>query len=112
LSFLALRPAIQIGDPITCSIYLEDLLEHYPSYTSFGVADMNGDLYCNAIPLSGPTNIANSPHFQHVIQSRDFTVGDYEIGRASGRPILAFGHPIIDSQGELNGAIFTALDIA
>jgi two-component sensor histidine kinase/HAMP domain-containing protein len=111
LSFLSLRPAIQTGDGPACSAYLAELLLHYPSYTGFVAADLNGDLYCSAIPLPAAASVAGHPHFEHALLTRDFSVGDYQVGTDVGGPFLAFAYPVIEPQGALKGVIFATLDI-
>lgn len=112
LSFAAGNPAVQSGDPAACNAYLAELLKQYPLYTSLVVADLKGDLYCSAIPLAGPTNVAARPHFQRAVATREFTVGGYSVGQTTGKAILSFGSPVISPQGELKGVAFAGLDLS
>ncbi|MDO9128905.1 MAG: hypothetical protein Q7U34_03475, partial [Anaerolineales bacterium] len=85
---LAQLPEIRSGDPAGCSALLAELLKQYPGYTNLNVAALNGDLLCSAIPTSGPINYADRAWFQRVLQTRNFVVGEYVIGRTTGKATL------------------------
>ena len=103
--------AVRRSDPKTCNRYLSHLLEHFQRYTNIGVVDLKGNVLCSAIPLSKPTNIADREYFQQAIAKREFTVGEFQIGRITGRPGLNMAYPIVDDDEHLKGIIYIVLDI-
>ncbi|MFH1908866.1 MAG: cache domain-containing protein, partial [Chloroflexota bacterium] len=109
---LAQLPEIRSGDPAGCSALLAELLKQYPGYTNLGVAALNGDLLCSAIPTSGPINYADREWFQRVLQTRNFVVGDYVIGRTTGKATLPWAYPVMNEAGELNFVVFAGTDLA
>ena len=42
---------------------------------------------------------------------RAFAIGEYQIGRFTGRANISFGMPVIDNEGALKGVAFAALDL-
>ncbi len=79
-------------------------------FAAFGAADFAGDFYCNA-PRVTPFNIADRPYFQRLLASQQFTMGEYQIGRSTGIPGLAFAHPILSYAGDLLGAVIATIDL-
>lgn len=94
-----------------CNALLAETLTHDPSYTNLGVADASGNVRCSAIPLKSPINIADRDYFRHAVTYRDFGVGNYQIGRATGKSSLNVGYPIVDESHELAGVVYAALSL-
>ncbi len=109
---LAQLPQVRGGDPRACSALFEDLLRQYPFYTGFVAAKPNGDLFCSAPLRDQPVSFADRPWYQHLVQTREFVVGGYQIGRLSGRAVVVLGYPVLDATARLQGIVATALDLA
>jgi signal transduction histidine kinase/HAMP domain-containing protein len=97
---------------VTCSTLLADLLRRHPHYANFGVADLNGDVLCSAVPASSPVNFADRDWFQRVLRTHDFTVGEYVIGRIVGKALIPFAYPIVDDIGQVQAVLFGSIDLA
>ena len=106
LMAFARLPQLHAHDPAACSAFLAEMLAAYPLYMNFAVADPNGNLYCSALPFQGSINVADRTYFKMAIQTRDFAIGDYQIGRITKRPALNYGYPLVDSSGQLTGVVF------
>lgn len=61
--------------------------------------------------MTSKINIGDRSYFQLAIKTRKFAIGDYQIGRIVGRPVINFGHPVIDEEGRIKIIIFAALDL-
>lgn len=109
---MARLPEVRDGDTTACNALLTDLLQQYPDYTGIGVADQDGDLVCSGLPLSQPVNVADRLYFRRVIQTGAFVVGEYLIGRASGKAGLGIGYPVLDQGGQIKAVVIAALDLA
>ena len=112
LTALAQIPVVRGGHPAPCSAFLGGLLAAYPLYANFGVADPSGDIYCSGVPLKGSVNAADRSWFQRAVQTRDFAIGDYQIGRITGRATVVFGHPILVPREQVRAVVFAAIDLA
>jgi PAS domain S-box-containing protein len=95
-----------------CSALFADLLKEYALYANLGAADADGNIFCSALPLSSPVNIADRLYFQRALQTRDFAVGEYQIGRITGQHSLNVGYPVLDASGRAQGVVFIALNLA
>jgi signal transduction histidine kinase len=112
LVVLAQLPSVQNQDAVPCSSFLADLLKEYPLYENLGAANLDGDIFCSAVPSATRTNISDRSVFQLALQTRDFVVGDYIVARITGRPTLSTAYPVLDQAGEPRGVVFAGIDLA
>src|SRR5688500_14771936 len=63
-----------LGDDLdACSARLTELYALYPTYTGFGVFDLNGDAICaSSGPPTAIINVADRPYFRTAITTRGF----------------------------------------
>jgi PAS domain S-box-containing protein len=111
LASLSSMPEIRSGNTLECNQHLESLLEANPNHLNLGVTDKDGSIFCSALPIAGPINVADRPYFQHAIEYKDFSIGGYQIGRITGKASINFGFPVLDDIGTVNRVIFEALDL-
>jgi hypothetical protein len=112
LILLAQLPEVRRGDPAACSARLAELMEQYQEgYTGFAVAKPNGDLFCRTVPLTEPINVADSASFQQALQTGDLAVGEYQVGRASGKPTLGVCYPILGTGDQPQAVICGGVDL-
>ena len=82
---------VQSGQWAKCDKLLAKLLADDPRYANLGVIKTNGDVLSSALTLAGPINLADRPFFQRALFTRSLSIGDYEVGRITGKPSLNFG---------------------
>ncbi|HEY7676889.1 MAG TPA: response regulator [Candidatus Methylomirabilis sp.] len=109
---LAQLPGVRPGNPAGCGALLGRLLEHYPVYANLGAIDTDGNGYCSAVPFSGTVFLGDRSYFRRARTWRDFAVGEYQIGRVTGRPTLNFGYPVLDEAGSVRAVVYAAMDLA
>ena len=102
---------VQNLDSATCSTFFSQLLRQYPQYTLMGVIDPAGNIYCSAYPISGPVSVVDQPYFQRVLQTRDFTISDYQTNDFNGRSTLNFAYPVLAEDGQVQAVVFASLDL-
>jgi PAS domain S-box-containing protein len=104
---------VQTQDAVACNTLFAALLTQYPLYANLGAAEPDGDLFCSALPLTSPVNASDRAWFQRAVETRAFAVGDYQIGRVTGKPTVNFGYPVLDeATSELKAVVFVALNLA
>lgn len=108
---LAHLPQVRLPNAAGCGAFLAALRLQYPRYANIGVALPNGDVVCSAVPLVEPVNIADRAYFRRALQTRSFGVGEYQVGRLTGRPSINFGYPVLESARGLYGVVFVAVDL-
>ena len=112
LFFLSRFPKVRSLNPSSCNILFADLLRQHPEYLDMGVADREGNVMACALPHSTPVNISDRSYFRLALEKHDFSIGDYQIGRTSGKPAVNFGYPVFNDRGEVAAVTFVALDLA
>jgi len=108
---LARLPAVRDGDRAACGALFPDLLKQYPSYANLGVIDPDGMLMCSGIAGAAPS-LGDRIYFRRALETRDFAVGEYQIGRLTRKATVNFGYPVLDRAGRVRAVVFSALDLA
>jgi signal transduction histidine kinase/ActR/RegA family two-component response regulator len=104
-------PPVRSGDWEQCNRLLADLNQQFPNFLAFSVTAPNGDLQCSSLPITRPVNFSDRLFFQLTRETLGFAVGDYQVGRLSGRESLSFGYPILDQAGRLRSVVSAGLDL-
>lgn len=107
---LALLPSVRERNGPACSRSFADILRRYPLYANLGAAAPDGRVFCSAIPLEFQVHIADRQYFRLAMTSRDFAVGEYQIGRVTGKSTVNVGFPVRDDTGTL-AVVFAAIDL-
>src|SRR3972149_4765958 len=80
-------------------------LTHLPEVRS-------GDLFCSALSFTGRINVADRAYFRRAVETRDFAIGEFQIGRVTKKPTLNLGYPVLDEEARVQAVVFVALDLA
>ena len=91
---------------------LANILRFSSDYANVGVALSNGDVVCSALPLPGPVNVADRAFFQRAVATREFSIGDYQVGRVAAKRGIHFGYPLLTADKQIWGVVFVLLDLA
>lgn len=94
LQELAVAPPIQDPSGPHCTDFLSLTLRLAKTYVNLGVPQANGQLLCNAKPLSDPVNVADRPYFQRALQDRVFSMSPFQVDRAAGVSSINFAYPV------------------
>ncbi|MGH7926907.1 MAG: PDC sensor domain-containing protein, partial [Candidatus Binatia bacterium] len=109
---LARIPEIRNRHRAGCIELLSDLIQVYPPYSNLAVADLNGEIFCEARSPGSAKNIADRGYFQRTVKDEKLSIGEYQLGRVTGKAVLNLGHPILDKRGTVAGVVFAAIDLA
>ena len=94
-----------------CAKLLRSLFADYPRYANLGVIKTNGDVTASALPQTEPVNVADRAFFQRALAIRDLSIGDYQVGRISGKPSFNLAYPVFGPSGQVQAVVFAALDL-
>ena len=109
---LARLSEVRRQNATACSTLFADLLKPYPYYSNLGAAKPNGDVFCSAVPFEGVASIADRSYFQRAVERRDFAMGEYRIGRITGKAVINLGYPVIDGTSHIASVVFAGLDLS
>jgi len=102
---------VQASQWANCTKLLRTLFADYPRYANLGVIKTNGDVPASALPLAEPVNLADRSFFQLALSTRDLSIGDYQVGRISGKPTFSLGYPVFAPSGRVQAVVFASLDL-
>jgi diguanylate cyclase (GGDEF)-like protein/PAS domain S-box-containing protein len=82
-----------------CSLLLANILMLNGKYINLGIPRADGELLCNAKTLNERVNVADRPYIQKALATRDFSVGKFQVDRATGITSINFAYPVIHPEG-------------
>ena len=100
------------SDAAACNRYFARLLaQNRGRYHSMGLFNLDGYLFCNAVPWKPGTYSGDRDYFLLAKSSGQFAVGTYQVGRVTGLQGVNFGYPVKDAEGKLTGIAFIGFDL-
>jgi HAMP domain-containing protein len=112
LSALAQLPDIHKRDSQSCGKLVSAILRENPIYANIGAATPDGDVFCSAVSTSSGINLSDRSYFQNVLRSKNFTLGDYQIGRMTVKAVMVTAYPVVDDKHSVEAVIFAGIDLA
>lgn len=104
-------PEVQGDDADACTRRLVALLQQYPQYCNFAVAESNGIHFASAMPFSKGYTAADRSWFRQVTETHGFASGEYQVGRLTGKASINFAYPLNAADGTLRRVLYVALDL-
>lgn len=112
LGVLSRLPEVASGSAAACSQLLAQLRKFQPYYANFAVATPEGQVYCSALPITKPVNIADLSFYRRLMKTHDFSIGDYQVGRITGVRAINFAYPILGADKTVRAIVFAALNLS
>lgn len=94
-----------------CSAFLARIHAEKPQYGVIGVADSAGTFWCSSREMSAPVDVSDRDYFIEARQTGAPAVGQFQIGRVSGRPTLPVAHPLA-AGGAFAGVVVASIDLS
>ena len=95
-----------------CDVHFQNLLKLSPDYMTFGLIELNGKVFASAVKTNRDVNLGDRSYFRRVVQTKQYAIGDFQIGRLTGQPSLNFGYPIFDERKRLRRVLFASLKLS
>lgn len=90
----------------------QNLITLHPGYANIGAIDPQGYVFASALPTTNGTYLGDRPYFIAARNTRKLAVGEYQVGRITGKATLNLAMPIIGRlSGLFHGVVFLALDL-
>ncbi|MDO7083868.1 EAL domain-containing protein [Pseudocolwellia sp. AS88] len=96
LKRLSKEDFLQTPNTSLCSKNLASIVELNPSYINIGVPLVNGDLVCNALPLTKEINVSDRDYIKRAIQEKVFSISRFQLDRATDKVSVNFAYPIFE----------------
>lgn len=98
-------------DPVRCGPSLERLRRVEPRYASVLVALPDGRVVCSSPGGTGEVSLADRPYFRKALETSAAAMGEFQIGRLSGKPAVAFAQPVRGPSGETAAVAVASIDL-
>ena len=111
LRALSLLPEIRAHNSRFCNRLMADVLAGHPYYINLGAIRPDGQVFCSAEPMQGVINASDRLYFRNAVATRNFSIGEYQIGRITGKPVVVTSYPSYDDGDKLRAVVFVSLDL-
>jgi PAS domain S-box-containing protein len=112
LDAFASLEAVRLRDEAACSAAARSITATEPAFTNVSAATPDGNVFCSALPVRGSVSLADRAYFQAALRAPDVVVGDYVVGRLSGRPVLPLARALLGNRGEKLGVANLYFDLS
>jgi hypothetical protein len=110
LDSLAAQDAMRNGTPQQCGELLAQALAAGPEiYDVFLRIKADGNLDCTPAGASKPVDFSSRLYFTKAVEKREFIVGEFLVGKVSGKQVLAVARPIISADGTISHVLVCGL---
>ena len=63
-------------------------------------------------PITDEVYLGDRVYFRRALETREFAIGEYQVGRLTEKASVNFGYPVLDDAGDVHAVVFAALDLA
>jgi two-component sensor histidine kinase len=111
MTAVAQAPSVRALNAELCGPFLNNILTNLQYVTALTVVDTEGQVRCAPASEQLKVNVSDRAYFQQSQESKELVVGEYLVGRVSGKPALPFALPILDDAGKSSGAVISSLNL-
>jgi PAS domain S-box-containing protein len=112
LMSLAYSSPLQIDDAAHENRLFHDLVQKTPYYLMIGMCNKDGLIISSSQNNDRKIYVNDREWFRRMQKSRDFAVGDYQIGRITGKPGITLGFPINGQpEDKVLSSVYATLDL-
>jgi len=102
LKTLSQLPEVQKKDVEGCNRLFRDIQQQNSIYSIINIVTPDGNMFAASLPFTaGSVNLADRKHIRDAIRTRDFSAGEYLMGRVSKVPSIHFTYPVLDKNKKL-----------
>ena len=112
LATLAQLSEVRQNNAAACQALFTNLLTLHRVYSNLGLVGADGYLLATGSPVRRRVFLGDRSYFARAKETMKFSVGDYRVGRFSGRPAVDLAYPVRDEKGNFVGVVFAALDLS
>ncbi|EFL50908.1 multi-sensor signal transduction histidine kinase [Solidesulfovibrio fructosivorans JJ]] len=105
LTTLGHLPEVEIGYRAACNERFTVLLGEHPELSNIFLTNKAGIVIASGRPAFLGKDLSDRLYFKEAMSTRDFSAGVFNVGRASGLPILVFALPVGDGASRYVGVI-------
>lgn len=112
LDMLVLMPELRSGNSEIWHRKISDVHRASPEYTGLYAARPDGRVFAASVPIPLGLNLSDRKYFREAVRTGGFVVGEYILGRATGRHAINYARPFYLPSGQMAGIIVVGFDLA
>lgn len=94
-----------------CTRLFKEFIDRARGFDTVLLADASGNLVCAPGPVTQKISYSDRSYFKRVMETKEFSVGEYIVGRVSGERVLPLALPLLDETGAIEGVIIAGRDL-
>ncbi len=108
----SLYPEVKSKDGPKISALFSRMLKEYPNFINIMAADsLTGEVYASGLPLNRPLNLADRPYFEKTLKTNNYVIGEFALGKATGKPTIVCSYPVSAGTGNIHSIIAVGIDV-
>ena len=111
LDMLALMPELRSGNAEVWRRKVSDVHRASPEYTGLYVARPDGHVFASSVPVPSGLNLSDRKYFREAVRTGGFVVGEFVLGRATGRHVINYARPFYLPDGRMAAIIVAGFDL-
>jgi len=95
-----------------CNQALASIMQHMEIYTAMQLIEPDGFVSCGSLTLGESLFVGDRYYHQAAMANNRFVVGNFVIGRLTGKPIVGLAYPVtLDNPAEITGVLAAYFDL-
>lgn len=94
-----------------CNKLISNALKLNANLINIGVPMDNGDLLCNALPLSQKVNVADREYFQEAITEQRLAISDFQTDKVMKQISMNFAYPVLNKNNQTIATVVAVVGI-
>ncbi|HYM03587.1 MAG TPA: cache domain-containing protein, partial [Stellaceae bacterium] len=103
--------AVYAGNSQACAEAARRIRGQVEGYVNIGLASLEGDILCSAVPLPPGVDFRNNKMLPAVDDATSLSVGTYQVGRLTGVKMLFYAVPQRNADGRVVGVLWAAVSL-
>jgi diguanylate cyclase (GGDEF)-like protein len=99
------------ADPAGCKQFLTALTGNVAWLRALAVTGIDGKIKCSTDSDGVGLSIADRPHFQNAVRTKDFVLSDYMVIRLHQWPSLIATYPALADDGAIDGVVLAVINL-
>jgi diguanylate cyclase (GGDEF)-like protein len=95
----------------SCNTYLTDLAANMPWIKGMSIVGPDGRINCASLPSAIGLDMSHRRHYLDAIETREFVVSDYLMGRVTQTPALIAAYPAQAIDAAVNAVVVASVDL-
>ena len=105
LHSLAAADPVRSRDMPAASVLFASILRERSELSNLFVADASGRVMASGLPSFMGLDLSDRKYFRDVVQANAASVGDFILGRSTGKAVMVFAVPLYGADGALVGVL-------